>query len=196
MSRVTPRYPSRAKASRNLTPCDRALPDTGGWRAWDIPWPSPHVNPARFALPPDYRLVGEHPGNDDDEADAEMFRVSTNRALGIWFATRPGPRTDIRPDIRGWAFHISPEEGYGSAGFVPPPAILDEHECSLTSVGGRVWNVVTYVTESTELGTLYNLTAYSQIRAGLYLRGGGEGAGADAEGEALAILASFSELAR
>jgi len=144
-------------------------------------------------LPPDYHLVGEHPGKDEDEADAEFFRLSTNRALGIWFATRPGTRKDLRPDIRGWALHISPNEGYGSASFVPPPAVLEEYECSLTSAGGRVWNVMTYVTESKELGTLYNLTAYTEIPGGLYLLGGGEGSAPDAEGEALAILASFHE---
>ena len=143
-------------------------------------------------LPPDYHLVGEHPGEDDDEADAELFRLSTNRALGIWFAPRPGPSKEL-PDIRSWALHISPEEGYGSASFVPPPAVLEEHECSLTSAGGRVWNVMTYVTESKEFGTLYNLTAYSKLPGGLYLRGGGGGAAADAEGEVLAIFASFHE---
>src|SRR2546422_2174432 len=193
MSRVTPRYPSRATASRDLPPCNRLLPGTENWRLWDIPWPSPHVSPARLMLPPDYHLVGEHPGKDEDEADAEFFRLSTNLALGIWFATRPGTRKDLRPDIRGWALHISPNEGYGSASFVPPPAVLEEYECSLTSAGGRVWNVMTYVTESKELGTLYNLTAYTEIPGGLYLLGGGEGSAPDAEGEALAILASFHE---
>jgi len=73
---------------------------------------------------------------------------------------------------------------------------LEEHECSLTSLGGRVWNVVTYITESKEFGTLYKLTAYSPIPGGLYLRAGGGGAAADAEAEALAILASFHEQAR
>ncbi len=63
----------------------------------------------------------------------------------------------------------------------------------MTSADSKVWNVVTYVTESKEFGTLFNLTAYTQIPSGLYLRGGGSGGGADAEGEALAILASFRE---
>jgi hypothetical protein len=146
-----------------------------------------------LVLPPDYHLVGEHPRKDEDEAEAETFRLSTNRALGIWFATRPGATKDRRPDVRSWALHISPNEGYGSAGFVPPPAVLEEYECLLTSAGGRVWNVMTYVTESKEFGTLYNLTAYTEIPGGFYLRGGGGGSAADAEGETLAILASFRQ---
>jgi len=47
--------------------------------------------------------------------------------------------------------------------------------------------------ESKEFGTLFNLTAYTAIPGGLYLQGGGGGSTADAEGEALAILASFHE---
>ena len=193
MKRVTPRYPSRTKASPGLTPCNRLLPVTAHWRTWEIPWPSPHVRPARLALPEDYHLVGEYPGSDGDEEDAETFRLATNRALGIWFATRPGRAREARADVRSWALHISPHEEYGNASFVPPPAVLEEYECSLASEDGRVWNVMTYITESKEFGTLYNLTAYSAIPGGLYLRAGGSGSAPDAEAEALAILASYHQ---
>ena len=161
-----------------------------------MPRPSPHVPSARVLLPPDYELVGAHLDEGDNEAEIEASRLSTDRALGIWFAPRPGIKVDTTRGLRSWAFHISPRGEYSSAGFGgfdQLPTLLGEDECSLTSVGGRAWNVITYVMESKVFGTQYALTAYSEIGGGLYLRAGGEGQIADAETEGLAILSSFRE---
>ena len=191
---MTPRFPRRTIASPGLHPCSASLPSTANWRSWDIPWPSPHVASARFTLPPDYTLAKHHLADNADLAEAEIIRQSTDRALGIWFAHRPTPRGGVLPDIRSWAFHLSPEERYPNSGFTPPPTLLHEHECVLTSAGGRIWNVITFVTESRELGTLYRLAAYSKVTEDLCLSAGGGGAAPDAEAEALAILTSFQQI--
>ena len=193
VSRPERRYPSRVAASPGLLGCNRALAPTHSWRLWEIPWPSPHLPPARLWLPPDYVLIGGMDDDEEDEAEREAFRVSMNRALGIWFAPAAGAAIDLRRGVRRWALHISPRGEYPNASISPPPAILEEYECALQSAGGRVWNVVTYVTESKEFGTHYALSAYSPLTKGAHVTASGDGSTPDMESEALAILASFTE---
>jgi hypothetical protein len=188
---MSPRYPSRVRASTQLAPCDVQVPDTSDWRFWEVPWPSPHVGPLWLRLPPEYwDRLGSMREEGDTEEEFQERLSSTNRALGIWFAPALGPLVDPSR-IRSWALHISPEEEYGSAGIGPTPTILEERECRVVGRDGRKWNVVTFVAEQSENGVTFWLTAYSSLGRGLYLRAGGHGAAPDFEAEAFGVLSSI-----
>ena len=167
------------------------LPDTSEWRRWDVPWPSPHVGPLQLMLPRGFSLPPDAEDHEEIAAEAEAQLMSRDRALGIWFALPVSPKVDPFRGPKSWAMHISPRAQYPSAGISPPPALLDERECTVLS-HGRTWNVITFVTEGGGWGTAYWFGAYSIIGPGVTLSANGHGPQADFQGEALAILLSVT----